>query len=150
MIDENKYNIKNILTNNLIIMKDVFITSTLKSEWNREFNPKLCNKLEEKWVTCHLPQRDTKQNGSEMDKFEQNISAVKDAKKSLVIGINESINLWFEAGFTFGYGKKMILLTTTDRQIPTMSLWMYEKVLRVDDLDNIDEYIDELVNDVLK
>jgi len=130
-------------------MKDVFITSTLKSEWNREFNPKLCKKLEEKWVVCHLPQRDTKQDGTELDKFNQNIEWVKNARKNLTIGVNESVNLGFETGYSFGSGKKVILLTTTDHQIPTMSLGMYEKILRIDDLDDIDSYLDELVKSIL-
>ena len=40
-------------------MKDIFITSTLKSEWNVGFNPKLCQALEKSGLSCHLPQRDT-------------------------------------------------------------------------------------------
>lgn len=64
-------------------MKDIFITSTLKSEWNRTFNLRLCQKIEEKGVKCHLPQRDTKQDGSDLNKFNQNIEGIKNFEKSL-------------------------------------------------------------------
>ncbi len=126
-------------------MKDVFITSTLKSEWNRGFNYRLCQKLEEKSIVCHLPQRDTKQDGLESDKFNQNIEGINNSKKVLAIGVNESINWGLETGYAFGSGKKIILLTKTDHQIPTMSLGMYYKILKVDDLDKVDNYLDELI-----
>jgi len=126
-------------------MKDVFITSTLKSEWNRQFNPILCQKLEEKKVICHLPQRDTKQNGSELDKFNQNIESINNSKKIITIGINESINWGLETGYAFGLGKKIILLTDKDHQIPTMSLGMYHKILKIDDLNDFEKYLDELI-----
>lgn len=126
-------------------MKDVFITSTLKSEWNRKFNPKLCQKLEGKGIICHLPQRDTKQDGSELDKFHQNIEGIQNSKKVLAIGVNESINWGLETGYAFGSGKQVILLTNTDHQIPIMSLGMYFKVLRIDSLDEVDTYLDELI-----
>ena len=53
--------------------KNIYITSTLKSEWNLTFNSLLCDKLEEIGIACHLPQRDTKQDGTDLDKFSQNI-----------------------------------------------------------------------------
>jgi len=127
-------------------MKDVFITSTLKSSWNRDFNPRLCQKLEEKGVVCHLPQRDTKQDGSERDKFDQNIEGIKNSRKVLTIGVNESINWGLETGYAFGSGKKVILLTKREHQIPTMSLGMYSRILEVDDLNKIDDYLDELIH----
>lgn len=130
-------------------MKDIFITSTLKSEWNRTFNPRLCQKIEEKGVKCHLPQRDTKQDGSDLNKFNQNIEGIKNSEKVLSVGLNESVNWGLEIGFAFGYGKKVILLTEKNHQIPVMSLGMYYKVLEVDSLDDIDEYIDELIDFIL-
>ncbi len=126
-------------------MKDIFITSTLKSERNRVFNPKLCQRLEEKKVKCHLPQRDTNQKGSDLDKFKQNIEGIKNAKKVLSIGLNETVNWGLETGFAFGSGKEVILLTERGHQIPVMSLGMYSRVLEVENLDDIDKYIDELI-----
>lgn len=126
--------------------KNIYITSTLKSEWNRNFNPLLCDKLEKKGITCHLPQRDTKQDGTELDKFSQNIEGINNSDQILAIGINESINWWLEVGYGFGSEKKIILLTDKEHSIPIMSLEMYYKILRVDKLDDIDGYIDDLVH----
>lgn len=131
-------------------MKDVYITSTLKSEWNRNFNPQLCQKLEEKGVNCHLPQRDTKQDGSELDKYNQNIEGIKQSKKVLAIGANESINWGIETGYAFGSGRNVILLTTDDHQIPVMSLGMYENIIKVKNLDDFREYIDTLAKIILE
>jgi hypothetical protein len=72
--------------------KDIYITSTLKAERNRDFNPLLCKNLEEKGIICHLPQRDTNQEGTEENKYSQNIDGMENANKILAIGINESIN----------------------------------------------------------
>ena len=126
--------------------KDVYITSTLKSERNRNFNPLLCQKLEEKGITCHLPQRDTNQKGTEEDKFSQNIDGIKDSNSILAIGINESINRWLEVGYGFGCQKKIILLTDKNHTIPTMSLGMFDNIVRVENIDDIDGYIDRLLH----
>ena len=131
-------------------MKDVFITSTLKTEWNIRFNHKLCKKLEEKGVKCHLPQKDTKQDGSELDKYNQNIEGIKNSKKVLTIGINESINCGLETGFAFGSGKEVILITKKGNKISTMSLGMYCKIFELEDPDNIEEYLDDLIKIITK
>ncbi len=131
-------------------MKDIFITSTLKSEWNRSFNPKLCGKLEEKGVKCHLPQRDTRQDRPELDKFNQNIDGIQKSRKVLAIGANESVNWGLEIGYAFGMGKKVILLMDKDHIPPTMSLGMYQEILAVEDLENIEDYIDTLVTIIRK
>lgn len=125
--------------------RDLYITSTLKTERNRNFNPLLCKKLEDKGITCHLPQRDTNQEGTEEDKFSQNIDGIKNADKIVAIGINESINWWLEIGYGFGSQKKIILLTEKNHIIPTMSLGMYDKIIRAEDLNNIEGYIDKLI-----
>jgi len=131
-------------------MKDIFITSTLKSEWNRNFNPLLCQKLEKEGIKCHLPQRDTNQNSTEIDKYKQNIDGIKNSKKILAIGANESINWGLEVGYAFGLRKNIILLTNEDLEIPTMSLGMYYKVIRVNNLDNVDDYLNKLIEIILK
>jgi hypothetical protein len=72
--------------------KNIYISSTLKFEWNLNFNHLLCDKLEKRGIICHLPQRDTKQDGTDLDKFSQNIEGIKNSEKILAIGVNESIN----------------------------------------------------------
>lgn len=70
------------------------------------------------------------------------MKALRILKKVLSVGLNEFVNWGLEIGFALGYGKKVILLTEKNHQIPVMSLGMYYKVLEVDSLDDIDELID--------
>lgn len=73
-------------------MRDIFITSTLHNNWNVTFNPKLCEELEQRGISCHLPQRDTNQDGKSKDIFLQNINGIKESKKLLAIALNVSPN----------------------------------------------------------
>ena len=131
-------------------MKDVFITSTLKSEWNKSFNPLLCQKLEENNILCHLPQRDTNQDGSYSEKYTQNIDGINNSKRVLSIGINESVNWGLETGYSFGIGKKVILLTDKDHFIPVMSLGMFYKIIKVTNFDDFSSYLDDLIEALTK
>jgi hypothetical protein len=131
-------------------MTNIFITSTLHSDWNISFNPKLCEALEKRGVTCHLPQRDTDQNGGFEDKFHQNINGIKNAEKLLCIAENESVDWGGEVGFAYGLNKKIIALKTKEHEIPLMLRFMVDEVVEADDLNNIASYIDELVEKVKK
>ncbi len=126
-------------------MKDLFITSTLHSDWNLLFNPKLCEALESRDIQCHLPQRDTKQNGSHEDIFQQNIDGIKNSKILLCVAENETVNWGGEVGFAKGINKKIIALKNKKHNIPIMLKYMVDEVVEVDDLNNIQEYIDELI-----
>lgn len=125
-------------------MSKTFITSTLKSAWNRDFNPKLCAALEEKNVQCYLPQRDTDQNSNFEVLFHQNTSAISTCSKLLAIAENESINWGLEVGFAAGISKDIIVLCQKDHEIPVMCLGFPTEVVRVNDLNNIEEYISKL------
>jgi len=127
-------------------MKKVFITSTLKSQWNKEFNPRLCSELEAKGFVCHLPQRDTDQEDTSINKCKQNLSAIDKADVVLGVSENETINWGLEIGYAFGCNKQVILLASGHHEIPVMATGMYYKVVRVDDLGNIKSYIDELIS----
>jgi hypothetical protein len=131
-------------------MKDVFITSTLKAEWNRKFNPLLCEKLEEHGVKCYLPQRNTDQEAELAEKYEQNTQGIRDSKKLISVGVNESINWGIETGYAYGLGKEVILVTEKDHFIPVMSRGMYKRVFEVEDLEDFDSYIADLAEEVLK
>lgn len=126
-------------------MKNLFITSTLHSDWNVLFNPKLCEALEKRGVQCHLPQRDTNQAGSFEEKFQQNINGIKNSEKLLCIAENESVNWGGEVGFANGINKKIIALKNKNHDIPLMLRYMIDNVVEADDINNIEEYIDELV-----
>jgi len=126
-------------------MTNLFITSTLHSDWNVLFNPKLCNALEQRAVKCHLPQRDINQTGNFEEKFQQNIKGIKNSEKLLCIAENESVNWGGEVGFAHGIGKKIIALKTKNHDIPLILKYMIDDIVEADDLNNIDAYIDELV-----
>ena len=68
----------------------------------------------------------------------------------LSVVINESPNLGFEAGYAFGIGKKIILLTKQDHEMPDMFYGILDKaeLILVNDLDAIETYIDELMEKI--
>jgi nucleoside 2-deoxyribosyltransferase len=128
-------------------MKTVFISSTLKSEWNLAFNKRLCSCLEQKGLACFLPQRDVL-SGSVQAIFEQNIRAINQADVVVVIAVNESPSLGLEAGYAYGIRKRMLMLTFKDHALPEMFAGMDVEILRVTDLDRIDEYLDALLEKI--
>ncbi len=124
----------------------IYITSTLKSDWNVAFNQKLCDYLESHGCSVHLPQRDTNQAGSAMDKYEQNMSAMQKADIILCVAQNESINWGVEVGYVYSIQKNVIALAQTDHDLPVMSLGMFSAVVRGNDLDDIDSYGETLLS----
>ena len=130
-------------------MKKIFISSTLRTEWNRKFNPALCKALEDRGFDCFLPQRDVNPIDKETIADECK-HAIDNASVLLSVVINESPNLGFEAGYAYGIGKKIILLTKQDHEMPDMFYGILDRaeLLQVDDLDSIDLYIDELVEKI--
>jgi len=131
-------------------MKNLFITSTLRFPWNVNFNPNLCSALESKGISCHLPQRDTNQNATHEEIFQQNIDGIKNSEQVLCVAMNESVNLGGEVGFAFGINKRIIALKSKDHEIPLMLSYMISEVVEVEDMDNIEEYIDLLVGKIQK
>lgn len=127
-------------------MIKAFISSTLSTEWNREFNLRLCNRLESKGIKCFLPQRDA-DSSSTRRIFDSNIKGINDATVVLSVVINESPNLGVEAGYAYRMRKKLILITTRGHTMPEMFDGMdgQSKRIVVEDLDDIDSYLDDLV-----
>ena len=126
-------------------MKDLFITSTLHSDWNLVFNPKLCKVLEDRGISCHIPQRDTDQEANNEEKFRQNIEGIKNSHKLLAVCKNYTPNFGLEVGFAYGLGKDIIFLTDNEINIPLMIKGATNKILEVKDIDVIDSYIDDLL-----
>lgn len=126
-------------------MKTVYIDSTLKHEWNRAFNPRLCAALEERGVECHLPQRDTHQEGDKPGIWRQNTDAIRALPVLLAVSANESPNWGVEVGFAYGLEKRLVALAPRGHDVPLMGLHMFDVVVHADDLDNIGSYVDELV-----
>lgn len=123
----------------------IYINSTIHHDWNVKFNPELCKALEEKGITCHLPQRDTNQKGIEEERFRQNTEGIKNADIMLVVASNESPNWGVELGYAYGLEKKIVALATTTHPIPLMAKYIVSQIITVDDLDDISSYIGKLV-----
>ncbi|MFC1687551.1 nucleoside 2-deoxyribosyltransferase [Patescibacteria group bacterium] len=129
-------------------MKDLYITSTLHSDWNKEFNPKICAALEKRGIICYLPQRDTNQEDTDINMFQKDIQAIQNVKKLLCIAENESVNWGGEVGYAYGIKKDIIALKSRNHEIPLILKGMVKNVIEVDDLDAIEDYIQELVDKV--
>jgi len=126
-------------------VKDIYISSTVHSEWNLLFNPKLCSALEKRGITCHLPQRDTNQAGTPAEIFAQNVAAIKSSRKILFVTCNESINVGGEVGLSFGLGKAIVALAENGHAIPLMLKYMITKSFIVGNIDELESYADDLV-----
>ena len=131
-------------------MKDIFLCSTFTTQWNLDFNPKLLDVLEERGISCHAPHRDTNQEGTDQEKFDQNINGIRNAKNLIYVSMNETPNGGGEVGFAYGIGKKIIVLTTKGHKIPLMLKGMINTTIKADDLDDIGSYIDKLIEEIKK
>jgi hypothetical protein len=87
-------------------MKKIYIDSTLKHDWNRNFNPQLCSALESKGLTCYLPQRDTDQMARDQV-FISNKNGMDGAEFLLAVASNESPNWGVEVGYAYGQERKL-------------------------------------------
>jgi nucleoside 2-deoxyribosyltransferase len=131
-------------------MTKVYLDSTLRHDWNTKFNPELCAKIEDKGVECYLPQRNTNQAGEPDDKFNQNIAGIKEADVLLAVASNESPNWGVEVGFAYGIKKKLIALCAKGHPVPLMAQYMFDEIVEVEDLDDIESYIIRLITALSK
>ncbi len=127
-------------------MIKAFISSTLKTAWNREYNLRLCDRLESRGIECFLPQRDADASSTERI-FESNIEGINEATVVLSVALNESPNLGFEAGYAYGRKKNLVLITTHDHVMPELFAGMNGRAdkIVVADLNAIDSYLDDLI-----
>ena len=127
-------------------MKKVFISSTLRTAWNREYNKRLCDSIESKGIQCFLPQRDA-DPGSAEQIYLTNKKGIDEAAVLLSVVINESPNVGWEAGYAYGTNKEIVLLTTRDHVMPEMLACMNGQVKKVivENPDAIDSYLNELI-----
>lgn len=123
----------------------VYIDSTLKHDWNLKFNVELCEALEEKGITCHLPQRDSFQEKAKDQVFKHNINAIHAADCLLAVASNESPNWGVEVGYAHGLKKRVVILSITAETVPLMARHMADEIIEVENLDDIPVYIERLV-----
>ena len=131
-------------------MKDVFITSTLHTEWNIKFNPRLCEALESVDISCHLPQRDTDQSKPPENKAQQNLDGINNSQLLLCVAENETPNWGVEVTYAYCHNKKIIALMKRGHEIPLMVNGMIAEIIEVDDLEAIEDYLAKLKQTINK
>lgn len=122
-------------------MKNVFITSTLHSNWNLEFNPKLCAAIESAGFSCHLPQRDTDQSKTPENKAQQNLDGIKNSELLLCVAENETPNWGVEVTYAYCHNKKIITLMKRGHELPLMVSGMIAEIIEIDNLETINGYL---------
>ncbi len=126
-------------------MKNIYLSSTLKKDWNLNFNKELAEALEKAGLTVYLPQRDTDQEDGLDLIFKQDINGMAEADKILVVVKNASENLWLEVGWAYAKNKPIIILADETDFIPVFGKKMAIKIIKVESLDNIKSYTDDLI-----
>jgi len=121
----------------------LYIDSTLKSEWNLSYNERICQALEQQGITCYLPQRDTDQSADREQIFKQNVKALGESTHLLVIANNETPNWGTEIGLSYGK-RKIIILALSAHQLPLMAEFLADEIVLVDDFETIETYLEQL------
>lgn len=131
-------------------MINIYLSSTLKNDWNLQFNQKITKDLEESGLIVYLPQRDTNQQ-SELDViFKEDIKGMENAQTFLVVAKNASENLWVEVGWAYAKGKPIMILADGADFIPAFAEKMATEIIKVKNLENIENYIDKLIESRLE
>ena len=130
-------------------MSDLYLTSTFTKEWNVNFNPLIGEALTQKGLTCHLPKKIEAEEKAH-DVFLSDLNGINSTKCILAIAINESPNWGAEIAYAFSLKKPIIALTDTNHQIPLICNEMITEVFRVSNLEEIDQYIDDLIKIIKK
>ena len=137
-------------------MHDIFITGTFRNDQNKKFNLTLEKKLTKKGFSCYLPQRDTAQADTSVLEnrkltFTENTNGADNAKLVLAIGVKTQTANWgFEIGYAYASQKPVIILTTKEQGIHLMTEFAAKKIIFADDINNIDDYLDELMQAINK
>lgn len=129
-------------------MNDLYLTSTFTNPWNVEFNSKIGDFLEKNKMKCYLPHRDTNQSGNKDTIFTGDIGGIDNSNLILAIAMNESPNFGAEVGYAYAKNTPIIALTTKNHHIPLICEKMCVEIIQVDDIDNIQEYIELLIEKI--
>src|SRR3989344_544048 len=122
-------------------MTNIYLSSTLKNDWNLEFNQKITENLEKSGLTVYLPQRDTNQQGDLDVIFKEDIKGMENARTLLVVAKNASENSWLEVGWGYAKGKPIMILADEADFIPAFAEKMATEIIKVKNLENIEKYI---------
>lgn len=134
-----------------MLMKNIYLTSTFTNQWNVDFNPKIGEALENAGITCYLPHRDTNQKEEDwIEIFNQDIGGIDNSSIVLAVALNESPNWGAELGYAYGIKKPILIVTNKEHDIPLICRGMATETLRVESLDNIENYIEALSRTIKK
>lgn len=126
-------------------MKDIYLTSTFRNDWNRGFNLKLVKAFEDQGYSVFAPQRDSEQNVDRKRTFEQDVAGMDQAKVVVAVGTKTQTANWgFEIGYAFKSGKPVIILTDKDHPTELLPEGAATKVFVQENLDDIEDYQNEL------
>ena len=131
-------------------MRDIFITGTFRNDWNRAFNARLTEMFEAQGLVIFLPQRDSEQLGNRKETFLQDVAGIDQCKMIVAVGSRTQTANW---GFEIGYAyqkKPVIVITDQEHPVELMPEGAVNKIIVVKDLDAIDEYFEELIENVKK
>lgn len=131
-------------------MKDIFITSTFRNDWNRTFNLRLTEMFEAQGLTVFLPQRDSEQLGNRKETFLQDVAGIDQCKMIVAVGSQTQTANW---GFEIGYAyqkKPIIVITDQEHPVELMPEGAVNKIITVENLDAMDEYFEELIENIKK
>lgn len=125
---------------------DVFVTSTFRNDWNREFNVALCAALEGQGFAVFLPQRDSQQTGNRARTFAEDVEGLRQSRCVVAIGTRmQSANWGFEIGMAYALNKPVLILTDTEHPPELMTEGAMSKLIVPASIEAIDSYLDELV-----
>ncbi len=131
-------------------MRDIFITGTFRNDWNRAFNARLTEMFEAQGLVVFLPQRDSEQLGNRKETFLQDVAGIDQCKMIVAVGSRTQTANW---GFEIGYAyqkKPVIVITDQEHPVELMPEGAVNKIITVENLDAIDEYFEELIENVKK
>jgi nucleoside 2-deoxyribosyltransferase len=131
-------------------MKNIYLSSTFRHEWNREFHPKIGNILIQNGLTCVLPIVYDPKKETEADVFQRDLDGINNSEVILAIAENESPNWGGEVGYAYGIKKPIIALANKDHKIPLMLNGMITEIFYVENLDHIDNYLERLISTIKK
>lgn len=126
-------------------MTDLYLISTFREQWNRDFNHKIEYFLESKGLQGYFAHRDTDQTATRDIIFSQDVSGISQSKICLAISKNESPNWGAEIGIAHGKNIPVIVLKEKKHEIPLICNGLVSSIFDVNDLDQIESYIDDLV-----
>lgn len=131
-------------------MKDVYITSIMRHDSHLEFNIKLCLELEKKGLYCHFPPRDSKHHISPDNQLKYFLKDILTARKLLATNYPDSFGWEKEIEIAKENNKEIIVLSDYKSKLSPKVTISAHNILIVQNIDNLDNYINRLIKIIKK